>query len=54
MTGVLERASRAGCSGVELTSAQHREGAHHFYERQGFTVTSLKFWRPLMAGTDVP
>lgn len=44
---VMERAARAGCSGVELTTATHREEAHRFYRRHGFTVTSLKFWREI-------
>lgn len=44
---VMERAGQAGCSGIELTTATHREEAHRFYRSQGFAATSLKFWRPL-------
>jgi ribosomal protein S18 acetylase RimI-like enzyme len=36
-----------GCSGIELTSAHHRLDAHRFYERLGFSRTSLRFFRPL-------
>jgi GNAT superfamily N-acetyltransferase len=35
------------CSGIELTSAHHRLDAHRFYERVGFSSTSLRFFRPL-------
>lgn len=43
----MQEAAEAGCSGIELTTAMQREDAHRFYERCGFTATSLKFWRPL-------
>jgi ribosomal protein S18 acetylase RimI-like enzyme len=36
-----------GCSGIELTSAHHRLDAHRFYERLGFSRTSLRFFRSL-------
>jgi N-acetylglutamate synthase-like GNAT family acetyltransferase len=36
-----------GCTGIELTSAHHRLDAHRFYERLGFSKTSLRFFRPL-------
>lgn len=35
------------CSSIELTSAHHRIDAHRFYERLGFSKTSLRFFRPL-------
>ena len=35
------------CSGVEVTSAEHRVDAHRFYERLGFSRTSFRFFRPL-------
>jgi ribosomal protein S18 acetylase RimI-like enzyme len=35
------------CSGIELTSAHHRLDAHRFYERLGFSRTSLRFFRSL-------
>ena len=33
----------AGCERIELTSSDHREGAHRFYERLGFQVHSRRF-----------
>lgn len=47
LEAVLERARRAGCSGVELTTSTRRQDARGFYESQGFSATSLKFWRPI-------
>lgn len=44
---VTDFARDHGCSGIELTSAQHRLDAHRFYERLGFSRTSLRFFRPL-------
>ncbi|MBO0708959.1 MAG: GNAT family N-acetyltransferase [Candidatus Dormibacteraeota bacterium] len=44
---VTKLAGLAGCSGIELTTATHREEAHRFYQRRGFQATSLKFWRPV-------
>lgn len=35
------------CSGIELTSGQHRIDAHRFYERLGFSKTSFRFFRAL-------
>jgi N-acetylglutamate synthase-like GNAT family acetyltransferase len=42
-----EFAREHGCPGIELTSAHHRLDAHRFYERLGFSRTSLRFFRPL-------
>jgi ribosomal protein S18 acetylase RimI-like enzyme len=36
-------ADDAGCYKVQLTSSNHRDGAHRFYERLGFTATSTGF-----------
>jgi GNAT superfamily N-acetyltransferase len=40
-------ASEHQCSGLEITSAQHRLDAHRFYERLGFSRTSVRFFRSL-------
>lgn len=44
---VTDFAREHRCSGIELTSAHHRLDAHRFYERLGFSRTSLRFFRPL-------
>jgi N-acetylglutamate synthase-like GNAT family acetyltransferase len=44
---VTDFAREHDCSGIELTSAHHRLDAHRFYERQGFSRTSLRFFRAL-------
>ena len=36
-------ADDAGCYKLQLTSSNHRGGAHRFYERLGFTATSTGF-----------
>lgn len=38
---LVERARKAGCSLVQLTSDVRRERAHAFYERLGFTATHV-------------
>jgi ribosomal protein S18 acetylase RimI-like enzyme len=37
------RLALAGCALVEVTSNRQRTGAHAFYERLGYEVTSLRF-----------
>jgi predicted N-acetyltransferase YhbS len=44
---VTKFAREHNCSGIELTSAHHRLGAHRFYKRLGFSPTSLRFFRSL-------
>jgi len=40
-------ARRAGCVGIELTTALDRTDAHRFYRANGFTATSLRFSREI-------
>ena len=40
-------ARQHGCSGLEVTTAEHRLEAHGFYTRNGFTRTSSRFYRAL-------
>jgi len=40
-------AREQGCSALEVTSADRRSDAHRFYQRSGFTRTSLRFVRAL-------
>jgi len=35
------------CSGIEITSAEHRLDAHRFYQRLGFSRTSFRFFQAL-------
>jgi aminoglycoside 6'-N-acetyltransferase I len=42
-------AQRAGCVGIELTTALDRAGAHRFYRANGFIATSLRFSREIVA-----
>ena len=35
------------CSGIEITSAEHRLDAHRFYQRLGFSRTSFRFFHAL-------
>ena len=39
--------TRAGCGLLEITSNARRVDAHAFYERLGYTRTSLRFMKPL-------
>lgn len=38
----MQRARRAGCVRVELTTALHRADAHAFHRARGFAKTSLR------------
>src|SRR6478752_4371039 len=42
-----ELAREHNCSGIEITSAEHRLDAHRFYQRLGFSRTSLRFFHAL-------
>ena len=37
----------AGCSAIEVTSAEHRPRAHDFYRRLGFVERPQRFIKPL-------
>ncbi|MBX3378638.1 MAG: GNAT family N-acetyltransferase [Phycisphaeraceae bacterium] len=39
--------SESGCGLVEITSNAALRGAHAFYERLGYTRTSVRFFKPL-------
>lgn len=43
----VQRARRAGCARLELTTALHRTEAHAFYRACGFGESSLRFTRAL-------
>jgi GNAT superfamily N-acetyltransferase len=43
----VEEGRRHSCSAVELTAADWRADAHRFYERVGFSRTSVRFVRRL-------
>ena len=43
MAECVRLAWEAGCYKVQLQSADHREGAHRFYERLGFEASSVGF-----------
>lgn len=47
LQGVSEFAKQRRCSGVEITTAERRAEAQGFYERFGFSRTSLRFFRTL-------
>ena len=40
-------AKATGCAQFHLDSGTHRIPAHHFYYRQGLTITSFHFQKPL-------
>ena len=44
---LVQRALAAGCQAFDLDSAVHRSDAHRFYMREGLTITSFHFGRPL-------
>ena len=47
VTGAADFAREHHCSGIEITSAEHRLDAHRFYQRLGFSRTSLRFFHAL-------
>ena len=47
MAAAEEQAREMGCKAIEVTSADHREGAHAFYTRLGYPKTSATFFKKL-------
>ena len=48
LLGELEhRARAAGCTVLALDSGVHRAGAHRFYFREGMSIASYRFQKPL-------
>jgi predicted N-acetyltransferase YhbS len=47
VAGAVDFARQHHCSGIEITSAEHRLDAHRFYQRLGFSRTSSKFFQAL-------
>ena len=47
VAGAVDFARQHHCSGIEITSAEHRLDAHRFYERLGFSRTSSRFFQAL-------
>jgi predicted N-acetyltransferase YhbS len=47
VAGAADFARKHHCSGIEITSAEHRLDAHRFYQRLGFSRTSFRFFRAL-------
>jgi GNAT superfamily N-acetyltransferase len=47
VAGATDFARKNHCSGIEITSAEHRLDAHRFYQRLGFSRTSFRFFRTL-------
>jgi GNAT superfamily N-acetyltransferase len=45
LAGVADFARDNHCSGIEITTAEHRVDAHRFYQRLGFSRTSFRFFR---------
>jgi GNAT superfamily N-acetyltransferase len=44
---LFDKARQAGCHALDLDSGVHRPDAHRFYMREGLTITSFHFGRPL-------
>jgi GNAT superfamily N-acetyltransferase len=44
---VEQRARREGCTELDLTSGDRRDGAHAFYRRLGFVDVSRRFVKPI-------
>src|SRR5262245_44368572 len=47
LVGAADFAREHHCSGIEITSAEHRLDAHRFYQRFGFSRTSFRFFQAL-------
>ena len=47
LAGAADFAREHHCSGIEITSAEHRLDAHRFYQRLGFSRTSFRFFQAL-------
>jgi predicted N-acetyltransferase YhbS len=47
VAGAVDFARQHHCSGIEITSAEHRLDAHRFYQRLGFSRTSSRFFLAL-------
>ncbi len=48
LLGALEETARAwGCRRLLVTSANHRSGAHGFYERRGYELTGRRYAKSL-------
>lgn len=47
LTELSERARSAGCQLLDLDSGVQRADAHRFYMREGLTITSFHFARPV-------
>jgi predicted N-acetyltransferase YhbS len=47
LRGAVDFAREHHCSGIEITSAEHRLDAHRFYQRLGFSRTSFRFFQAL-------
>src|SRR5215472_2430046 len=47
LSGAADFAREHHCSGIEITSAEHRLDAHRFYQRLGFSQTSFRFFQAL-------
>jgi predicted N-acetyltransferase YhbS len=45
VAGAVDFARQHHCSGIEITSAEHRLDAHRFYQRLGFSRTSSRFFQ---------
>jgi len=47
LASLTQRAREAGCRVIDLDSGVHRSDAHRFYMREGLTISSFHFLRPL-------
>lgn len=47
ITELTARARSAGCTAIDLDSGVQRKDAHRFYMREGLTISSFHFVKPL-------